>query len=98
MLTLGGLGFLLACVFGSFVASGGALGALLGAMPFELLTILGAAIGTFIMANSMHDVKHTLAGFGLILKGEKHKKQDYTELLSLLYWFTRLANQRGAMA
>jgi len=98
MLTLAGFGFLLACVFGSFVASGGALGALLGAMPFELLTILGAAIGTFIMANSMHDVKHTLAGFGLILKGEKHKKQDYTELLSLLYWFTRLANQRGAMA
>jgi len=75
MLTLGGLAFLLACVFGSFVASGGAIGPLIASMPFELLTILGAAIGTFIMANSMHDVKHTL-----------------------LYWFTRLASQRGAMA
>jgi len=98
MLTLGGLGFLLACVFGSFVASGGAIGPLIESMPFELLTILGAAIGTFIMANSMHDVKHTLAGFGLILKGEKYKKQDFNDLLALLYWFTRLANQRGAMA
>jgi chemotaxis protein MotA len=98
MLTLGGLGFLLACVFGSFVASGGAIGPLIGAMPFELLTILGAAIGTFIMANSMHDVKHTLAGFGRILKGERYKKPDYIELLSLLYWFVRLASQRGAMA
>jgi chemotaxis protein MotA len=98
MLTIGGLVFLLACVFGSFVASGGAFGALMGAMPFELLTILGAAIGTFFMANSMHDVKHTLAGFGMIMKGERYKKIDYMDLLSLLYWFTRLASQRGAMA
>ena len=98
MLTLGGLGFLLACVFGSFMATGGAIGPLLGAMPFELLTIGGAALGTFLMANSMHDVKHTLGALGLILKGEKFKRPDYTDLLSLLYWFTRLASQRGAMA
>lgn len=98
MLTLGGLGFLLACVFGSFVASGGAIGPLVEAMPFELLTILGAAIGTFVMANSMHDAKHTLGGFGMVIKGEKYKRQDFTDLLSLLYWFTRLASQRGAMA
>jgi len=98
MLTVGGLVFLLVCVFGSFMASGGAIGPLMAAMPFELLTILGAAIGTFIMANSMHDVKHTLAGFGMILKGDRYKKEDYTELLALLFWFTRLASQRGAMA
>ncbi len=98
MLTLGGLGFLLACVFGSFIATGGAIGPLIGAMPFELLTILGAAIGTFVMANSMHDLKHTLSSFGLILKGEKYHKAEYIDLLSLLYFFTRLASQRGAMA
>jgi chemotaxis protein MotA len=98
MLTLGGLAFLFACVFGSFIATGGAIGPLMGAMPFELLTILGAAIGTFVMANSMHDLKHTLGCFGLILKGEKFHKKDYVDLLSLLYFFTRLASQRGAMA
>jgi chemotaxis protein MotA len=98
MLTLGGLGFLFACVFGSFIATGGAIVPLIEAMPFELLTILGAAIGTFIMANSMHDLKHTLGGFGLILKGERFHKKDYVDLLSLLYFFTRLASQRGAMA
>ena len=98
MLTLGGLGFLLACVFGCFIASGGAIGPLMASMPFELLTILGAAIGTFIMANSMTGVKHTLAGFGMILKGERYKKTEYVELLSLLFLFTKLANQRGAMA
>ena len=98
MLTLGGLGFLLACVFGSYIMSGGSLGPLIEAMPFELLTIGGAAIGTFVMSNSIHDVKHTLAGFKKVMKGAKFHKADYVELLSLLYFFTRLASTKGPMA
>ena len=98
MLTIGGLVFLLACVFGSYVMSGGSLEPLLEAMPFELLTILGAAIGTFVMSNSMHDVKHTLAGFKKIMGGAKFTKPHYIELLSLLFLFARLASTKGAMA
>ncbi len=98
MLTIGGLVFLLACVFGSYLASGGSLGPLIEALPFEMLTIGGAALGTFVMSNSMNDVKHTLAGFGKILKGSPYKKADYVELLSLLFFFVRLANTKGAMA
>ncbi len=98
MLTIGGLVFLLACVFGSYLASGGSLGPLMEALPFEMLTIGGAALGTFFMANSMHDVKHTLAGFGKILKGPAYKKADYVALLSLLFFFVRLASTKGAMA
>jgi chemotaxis protein MotA len=98
MLTLGGFGFLLACVFGSYLASGGSVAPLAEALPFEMLTIGGAAIGIFIMSNSMHDVKHTMAGFGKILKGAIFKKSDYMELLSLLFWFARLASTKGAMA
>ena len=98
MLTIGGLVFLLVCVFGSFAASGGAVGALFGSMPFELLSILGAAIGSFIMANSMHDVKHTLSGIKKTLTGSAYKKPEYIEMLSLLYFFVRLASTRGVMA
>ena len=98
MLTIGGLVFLLVCVFGSYVLSGGSLEPLIEAMPFELLTIGGAAIGTFLMANSMHDVKHTLAGFKKILKGGTFKKAQYVDLLSLMFFFTRLANSKGTMA
>ena len=98
MLTIGGLVFLLACVFGSFAASGGAMGALFGSMPFELLSILGAAIGSFVMANSMHDVKHMLGGLKKTLTGSVYKKPDYVEMLSLLYFFVRLASTRGVMA
>jgi chemotaxis protein MotA len=98
MLTLGGFGFLLACVFGSYLASGGSIGPLIEALPFEMLTIGGAAIGTFVMANSMHDVKHTLGGFKKIMKGGAFKKPEYLELLSLLYAFARLASTKGTMA
>ena len=98
MLTLGGLGFLLACVFGSYILSGGSLEPLIEALPFEMLTIGGATLGTFVMSNSMHDVKHTLGGFKKILKGASFRKGDYVELLSLLYFFVRLANSKGSMA
>lgn len=98
MFVLIGLGVLMGCVFGSFVASGGAIGPLVGAMPFELLTILGAAIGSFLMANSMHDVKHTIGGFKKAMKGSRYHKSDYMDLLGLLYHFVRLASSKGAMA
>lgn len=98
MLTIGGLVFVLICVFGSYLASGGAVEPLVEALPFELWTIGGAAIGTFLMANSMHDVKHTLGGFGKAIKGAAYTKRDYIDLLSLLYFLVRLASTKGNMA
>ena len=46
MLTVAGFAVLLACVFGSYILSGGSIGPLAEALPFELLTIGGAAICT----------------------------------------------------
>jgi chemotaxis protein MotA len=98
MNSIGGLVFVLACVFGSYMLSGGSMEPLIEAIPFEMLTIGGAAIGTFIMSNSMHDVKHTLGGLGKAMKGAGYRKADYIELLSLLYFFVRLASTKGSMA
>jgi chemotaxis protein MotA len=98
MLTIGGLVFLLICVFGSYLVSGGSVVPLADALPFELWTIGGAAMGSFVMANSMHDVKRTLGGFAKILKGAIFKKSDYIDLLSLLYFLMRLASTKGNMA
>jgi chemotaxis protein MotA len=97
MLIIGAFVFLLACVFGSYAASGGSLGTLMEALPFELWTIGGAAIASFVMANSVQNLKHTLSGFGKIFRGSAYKKTDYVELLSLLYFFARLANTKGMM-
>ena len=85
-------------MFGGYVAAGGKFGIILAALPFEMLIIGGSALGTFLMANSMGDVKHTLAGFGKILKGARYTKSDYVDMLSLLFFFVRLAQSKGAMA
>jgi chemotaxis protein MotA len=98
MLTIGGLLFLLACVFGTYIASGGNIGVLAEALPFEFVSIGGAATATLVMANSMHDVKHTLSGFGKAIKGAIFTKADYIELLSLLFFFAKLAASKGPMA
>ncbi|MGH7121792.1 MAG: flagellar motor stator protein MotA [Acetobacteraceae bacterium] len=98
MLPLGGLGFLMICVFGTYIAEGGSIGPVMEALPFEFATIGGAAVATFIIANSMHAVKHTLKGFSKVLRGGLFKKGDYVDLLSLLFFFARLANTKGTMA
>jgi len=99
MLVIGGFAFLLICVFGAYMASGGSIGPLLEALPFEMVTIGGAAMGSFVMANSIHEVKHTLAALIKILKGEAaYKKSDYIDLLSLLFFLVRLASTKGSMA
>ncbi|WP_144299719.1 flagellar motor stator protein MotA [Elioraea rosea] len=98
MLTIVGFVFLLICVFGGYILAGGKMGIIMAALPFEFMIIGGAAIGTLLMANSMHGIKHVLGGFGKILKGSRFHKTDYVDLLSLLYFFARLASTKGAMA
>ena len=98
MTVIGGFIFLLVTVFGGYTIAGGKFGIILKSLPYEMMMIGGAAIGTFVMANSVHHIKHTLGGFAKIVKGSRFHKQDYTELLSLMYYFVRLAQTKGAMA
>ena len=98
MLTIGGLVFLFLCVFGSYIVSGGTLDPLLEALPFELWTIGGAAIGTCLMANSVHNLKHLGGALGKMLKGAAFNKLDYIDLLSLLFHLTKLASNKGVVA
>jgi chemotaxis protein MotA len=98
MISLAGFGFLLACVFGGYIAAGGKMDIILKALPFEMAIIGGAAIGTLVMANSVSDLKHVMGGFGKLLKGARYTRQDYMDLLSLLYYLVRLAQTKGPMA
>jgi chemotaxis protein MotA len=98
MTTIGGFAFLLIMVFGGYTIAGGKFGIIIGALPFEMMMIGGAAIGAMLMSNSISGVKHIVGGFGKTLKGEKFKKQDYVDLLSLLYFFVKLASTKGTMA
>ena len=86
MLAIGAFVLLLGFVFGSFILSGGSFEVLAEALPFEMMTIGGAAVASFVMANSVHELKHSLGSFRKIFGGAAFRKSDYVDLLSLLYF------------
>ncbi len=94
------IGFVVAmiCVFGVFIAHGGNIGVVLHALPFEMATIFGAAIGAFLINNQMKVVKATLSGFGQCFKGSRFTKARYMELLALQFDILQKARKEGLMA
>ena len=84
------------CVIGSYVALGGKLAVLW--QPLELVIIGGSGIGAYIIANPKTVLVKSISGILSILKGPKYKKDDYVELLSLLYQVFRLAKTKGMLA
>jgi len=82
-------------VFGGYLAAGGKMGIIMKALPFEMTMIGGAAVGAFLIANSMSEVKHTLKDIGKVFKGPKWKTNDYRDLLCLLFELIRLAKQNA---
>src|SRR5574337_1622036 len=86
------------CVFGVFVAHGGNIKVLLEALPFEMITIGGAAAGSFIVTNQPKVLKATFAALPQVLKGNKYTKARYMELLAMLYEILQKARKEGLMA
>jgi chemotaxis protein MotA len=88
----------LACIFGVFIAHGGNIHVILHALPFEMITIFGAAGGAFLANNQMKVVKAAMKGIGACFKGSKFSKARYMELLSLLYDILQKARKEGLMS
>ena len=88
----------LACIFGVYIAHGGNMTPILKALPFELTTILGAALGAFLANNQMKVIKATLAGVGRCFKGNKYSKARYMELMALLFDILQKARKEGLMS
>jgi chemotaxis protein MotA len=95
MLVLVGAVVVLACVLGGFVLSHGQILALW--QPYELLIIGGGALGAFLSANPSKVVKAALRDVGGLLKGPKYNKQDYVDLLSMLYELFSLIRKEGLL-
>ena len=91
MLTFAGLAIVVVMVFGGYTLAGGNLAIILAALPFELLMIGGAGIGSFMMANDKTVLARSVSDLMLTVKGAKWQKEDYTALLCLLFEFVRLA-------
>lgn len=78
-------------VFGGYMLAGGKLGIILKAMPFEMIMIGGAAVGTFFLSNDFAAVKHTAKDVAKVFKGPKWNPADYRDLLCLLFELIRIA-------
>ena len=94
------IGWLLAlgCIFGVYIAHGGNIGVILSALPFELITIFGAAMGAFLANNQMKVVKAAMKGLGQCFKGSRFSKARYMELLALLFDILQKARKEGLMS
>lgn len=94
------IGWLVAigCIFGVFIAHGGNIGVVLKALPFEMVTILGGALGAFVANNQPKVLKATAKGVGACFKGSKYSKARAMELLALLYDILQKARKEGLMS
>lgn len=75
------------CLLGGFAAMGGHIGVLW--QPWEYVIILGSAIGTFFVANSMKVVKDTFKGVMEAIKESTPKPREYLDTLAILYALMR---------
>lgn len=95
MLVLIGSMIVLVSVLGGYVLSHGQLLALW--QPYELLIIFGGAIGAFLTANPGKLVKTALADIAGLVKGPTYRKQDYVDLLALLYDIFGVMRKEGVL-
>ncbi|MGN6374343.1 MAG: flagellar motor stator protein MotA [Sphingomonas sp.] len=93
-----GLIVILACVFGSFIMSGGKIGIIIEALPHEMIAIAGAAIGAFVVSNPMPVVKKAGKGVVRAFKGGRWKDADYRDLLTLMFGLLTTFKKGGPIA
>jgi chemotaxis protein MotA len=84
------------CIVGGFMAEGGHILALWH--PFEVVIIVGAAIGAFLISNPMKVVKASVRGALSLPRGPRYKREDYVSLLQLLYDILVKMRKEGVMA
>ncbi len=92
-----GIGVIVICVFGGFIMSSGKLAALW--QPSEMLIIIGAAVGSTILGNSLEvlkEMKHQLkAVFAAKKKNSESDGDIYRELLTLMHHLLDEVRLRG---
>ena len=96
MFVIVGYVVILGAVFGGFVLGGGHVAALF--QPFELLSIGGATLGAFLVANSPKVVKATVGALPTVLKGSRYTKAMYMDLLAMLYEILSKVRKEGLMS
>ena len=86
------------CIFGVYVFHGGNIKVILEALPFEIITIFGGALGAFAVNNQPKVLRASLKLIPQAVKSSKYTKARYLELMALLYDILQKARNEGLMA
>src|SRR6185369_12768063 len=95
MLMIAGLGVVLSAVVGGYLMAGGDL--LVLNQPSEFIVIGGAAIGTLIVSTPGSVLKMLLAQIKGVLTAPP-SKEEFTDLLAMLYQIFKQVQQNGVMS
>lgn len=96
MFVIVGYVVIVGCVLGGFILAGGHVHSLI--QPTELLSIGGATLGAFFVANSPKVVKATFAAIPKVFKGSALNKALYMDLLAMLYEILSKVRKEGLMS
>ncbi|WP_111558523.1 flagellar motor stator protein MotA [Paracoccus sediminilitoris] len=80
-------------VFGGYLLAGGKMGVITHALPFEMMMIMGAAIGAYLLSNDSHTLKATVGGLVRAFKGPKWTAQDHQDVLCLMFQLLKIARE-----
>src|SRR5271169_5495855 len=96
MFAIIGIVVVFGCVVGGYLMEHGNLRVLL--QPAELVTIVGAAIGTILIANPLHILKQIAGGIGRVFAGTSYTKQAYIDSLKMMFDLLNKARKDGLMS
>ena len=74
------------------------MGVIVPSLPGEALIIMGIAFAAFAISNSTSAIKHTLSYMKKMLNPNAHSKEDYIELLSMMFVIFKMAKTKGWLA
>jgi chemotaxis protein MotA len=96
MFAIIGIVIVFAAVIGGFLMEKGHIMVLI--QPAEFLILVGAAIGTLLVANPIHIIKGVVAGLLGVLKGSKFDKNRYLSTLKMMYQFLNKVRKEGLLS
>jgi chemotaxis protein MotA len=96
MFAIVGILLVFGAVVGGFLMEKGHIEVLI--QPAEMLIIVGASIGTLLVANPVHILKGIGGGLTGVLKGSKFDKKRYLNTLKMMYQFLNKVRKEGLLS
>jgi chemotaxis protein MotA len=96
MFAIIGILLVFGAVIGGFLMEKGNL--LVLVQPAEVVTIVGAALGTLLAANPMHVLKGLISGMTGVIGGSKFTKQRYLDTLKMMFDLFTKARREGLVS